>query len=58
MSEQSHDVLTDIDPTETQEWVDSLAAVMKYSGTERAEYLLQRLVDEASLSGADITIAC
>ena len=30
----------DIDPAETQEWLDSLEAVLQAQGTERAEFLL------------------
>ena len=37
----------DKDPSETQEWVDSLDSVIRYNGRGRAAYLLQRLVDRA-----------
>ena len=40
-------ILNDHDPGETQEWVDSLRAVMQYAGPERAKYLLGTLRDEA-----------
>jgi pyruvate dehydrogenase E1 component len=40
-------ILNDHDPVETQEWVDSLRAVMQYAGPERAKYLLGTLRDEA-----------
>jgi len=46
------DIRQDVDPTETQEWIDSLKAVLQYRGPERAHYILQRLVDEARRSGA------
>jgi Pyruvate dehydrogenase complex, dehydrogenase (E1) component len=39
----------DIDPQETQEWLESLDAVLEHEGTERAHYLLERLIDSASL---------
>jgi pyruvate dehydrogenase E1 component len=42
---------SDIDPTETQEWLDSLEAVLKKDGTERAHYLLKKLNDEAYNEG-------
>ena len=32
---------SDIDPTETQEWLDSLDAVLKKDGVDRADYLLK-----------------
>ena len=37
----------DVDPAETQEWLDSLDAVLKQDGTARAHYLLKKLTDEA-----------
>ncbi|HHL3655992.1 pyruvate dehydrogenase (acetyl-transferring), homodimeric type [Neisseria meningitidis] len=40
MSTQLHDV----DPIETQEWLDALSSVLEYEGGERAQYLLENLV--------------
>jgi pyruvate dehydrogenase E1 component len=42
----------DIDPQETQEWIDSLEAVLENEGVERAHFLLERLIDKARRSGA------
>ena len=42
----------DIDPQETQEWLDALEAVLENEGVERAHYLLERLIDKARRSGA------
>jgi pyruvate dehydrogenase E1 component len=42
----------DIDPQETQEWIDSLEAVLEHEGVERAHFLLERLIDKARRSGA------
>ncbi|WP_018869816.1 pyruvate dehydrogenase (acetyl-transferring), homodimeric type [Thioalkalivibrio sp. ALgr3] len=42
----------DIDPQETQEWIDALASVMEADGPERAHALLEALVDKARRSGA------
>ena len=44
--------LPDIDPTETKEWLDALESVLTNEGTERAHYLLERLVEKARRSGA------
>ena len=44
-------VTTDIDPRETQEWLDALEAVLEQEGTERAHYLLERLVEKTRRSG-------
>jgi len=43
----------DIDPKETQEWLDSLDAVLKQDGTDRAHYLLKKLTDEAYKDGSN-----
>ena len=42
----------DIDPQETQEWVDALVGVLENEGTERAHFLLEKLIEKARLSGA------
>ena len=50
--DQLDDILDqDIDPTETREWVDSLDAVISHDGTERAHFLLERMVDTTRRSG-------
>ncbi|MCC6197088.1 MAG: pyruvate dehydrogenase (acetyl-transferring), homodimeric type, partial [Burkholderiales bacterium] len=45
-------IVNDHDPVETQDWVDSLHAVLQHQGAERARYLLTRLRDEAAVAGA------
>jgi pyruvate dehydrogenase E1 component len=42
----------DIDPQETQEWLDALKSVLENEGAERAHYLLERLIEKARRSGA------
>ena len=42
----------DIDPLETQEWLDSLEAILKKDGTDRAHYILKKLIDEAYREGS------
>src|SRR3954466_8492645 len=44
----------DIDPQETQEWLEALDGVLKNEGTQRAHFLLEQLVDKARRSGAYI----
>jgi pyruvate dehydrogenase E1 component len=34
----------DVDPTETQEWIDALKAVMEIEGETRAQFLIEKLV--------------
>ena len=41
----------DIDPTETQEWLESIDSVMRAQGPERAHFLLEKLVDFTRRSG-------
>ncbi|MCU7881788.1 MAG: pyruvate dehydrogenase (acetyl-transferring), homodimeric type [Candidatus Thiodiazotropha sp. (ex Lucinoma aequizonata)] len=42
----------DIDPQETQEWLDALEGVLENEGVDRAHFLIERLVDKARRSGA------
>jgi pyruvate dehydrogenase E1 component len=42
----------DIDPIETQEWLESIESVMRARGPERAHFLLEKLVDFTRRSGA------
>ena len=44
--------VNDLDPQETQEWVEAMEAVVERDGFERAQYLLRELADHAVLSGA------
>ena len=37
---------SDLDPIETQEWLESLEAVVKKDGTDRAHFLLKKLIGE------------
>ena len=43
----------DIDPIETQEWLDSLDAVINKDGSDRAHYLLKKLIDETYKEGVN-----
>lgn len=42
----------DIDPQETQEWLDALDSVITHAGGERAHFLLEKLIEKARRSGA------
>ena len=46
------DILTDVDPEETREWIDALDAVIKVEGKERAHFLLDQMVSRARQAGA------
>jgi len=43
---------TDIDPQETQEWLDALEGVLENEGIERAHFIIESLIDKARRSGA------
>jgi pyruvate dehydrogenase E1 component len=47
-----HSPFEDIDPVETQEWLESIESVMRAQGPERAHFLLEKLVDFTRRSGA------
>jgi pyruvate dehydrogenase E1 component len=51
MDKNSKQVVKDADPQETQEWLDSLHAVIEREGPERAHFLLEQLVDFTRRSG-------
>ncbi len=42
----------DADPTETREWLESIDSVLRTHGPERAQYLLERVIDFTRRSGA------
>jgi pyruvate dehydrogenase E1 component len=42
---------TDIDPQETQEWLEALESVLATEGPERAHFILESLIDKARRSG-------
>ncbi|RCU49906.1 MULTISPECIES: pyruvate dehydrogenase (acetyl-transferring), homodimeric type [Corallincola] len=44
----------DVDPQETQEWLEAMEAVLEAEGTERAHYLLEKLIDKARRNGAHL----
>lgn len=44
----------DVDPTETQEWLDALEAVLEEEGIDRAHFLLESLIEKARRSGAHL----
>ncbi|MDD3884046.1 MAG: pyruvate dehydrogenase (acetyl-transferring), homodimeric type [Gallionella sp.] len=48
--------IPDLDPQETQEWLDALSSVLENEGSERAHFLISQLVEKARLGGADSPI--
>jgi pyruvate dehydrogenase E1 component len=50
------EVIHDVDPTETQEWLDSLEYVLASKGEQRVQFLLDRLEETARRQGVDLPI--
>lgn len=46
----------DKDPLETKEWIDAFLSVLKFEGAERAEFLIQQLINKARQRGLDLTV--
>jgi len=46
--------LHDIDPEETREWMEALESVIEKEGSDRASFLIEKLVSTARQSGLDI----
>ncbi|HEX4385634.1 MAG TPA: pyruvate dehydrogenase (acetyl-transferring), homodimeric type [Myxococcales bacterium] len=44
----------DGDPVETSEWIDAIESVIHKEGVERARFLLERLIDQMRVAGADL----
>ena len=47
----------DIDPQETQEWLDAIQSVLEIEGPERAHFLIEEMIKQARLGGADLPIS-
>ena len=55
---QLNDILDqDLDPTETREWIESLKGVIDVDGTDRAHFLIERMVDETRRAGGYLPFA-
>ncbi|MED6313518.1 MAG: pyruvate dehydrogenase (acetyl-transferring), homodimeric type, partial [Verrucomicrobiota bacterium] len=46
--------MIDIDSVETREWLDAIDSVIKAEGVERAQFLLEQVIDEALANGVDL----
>lgn len=51
MQTHSQSSQTDIDPAETQEWIDALISTRETAGKERAKYILRKLEERARVEG-------
>lgn len=46
--------MSDIDPQETQEWLDALDTVLQHDGAERAHFLIEQLIHSARIAGVNL----
>ncbi len=46
----------DIDPTETQEWLDALASVIENEGSERARFIIEKLLENMDMPLGERTL--
>ena len=47
----------DIDPEETNEWLESLSSVLANDGKERAQYLIKQLIEYSYKKGSDLILS-
>ena len=46
------DMNKDVDPQETQEWLDAIDGVLEHEGPDRAHFLIEQVIDKSRRSGA------
>src|ERR1700694_6179977 len=46
------DMNPDVDPQETQEWLDAIDGVLEHEGPDRAHFLIEQVIDKPRRSGA------
>src|ERR1035438_2740905 len=56
MHQKRSERFVDLNPQETEEWLDSLDQVIDEAGPDRARFLLERLTEQARDSGAELPI--
>jgi len=47
----------DIDPLETKDWLDSISAVLKKDGKQRAQFLIKELIEYSYKEGSDLVLS-
>ena len=50
-----YEIMNDIDPIETKEWLEALKAVLANDGDERAAFLIKSLIDKANEQGVNLS---
>src|SRR5215468_4410434 len=55
MHQTLNERVVDLNPQETEEWVESLEQVIDQAGPDRACYLLEKLAEHARINGVELT---
>src|SRR3981081_3355311 len=50
--ERPMDMNPDVDPQETQEWLDAIDGVLEHEGPDRAQFLIEQVIDRSRRRGA------
>ena len=48
------DILKDIDAQETSEWLEALATILEDEGSERAQFVLEQVIEKARVEGVNL----
>lgn len=48
-------VLNDLDPVETKEWLDALSSLIQFEGKERAAFIIQQLLEKSEENGISVS---
>lgn len=51
---QNYNAVNDIDPIETQEWLDAITSVVANEGADRAHFILEQLLGDARNQGVNV----
>lgn len=51
---QNYNAVNDIDPIETQEWLDAITSVVANEGADRARFILEQLLGDARNQGVNV----
>ena len=46
--------ILDIDPLETKDWIESMNALIQEKGNDRAQYIIEKLIDYSRLNGIKV----
>jgi pyruvate dehydrogenase E1 component len=56
MHQTLNERVVDLNPQETEEWIESLDQVIDEAGTDRATYLLEKLTERARINGVELPV--